>query len=196
MGRLFDMGSRGTARVAEADGTEELAPDSPPEEAGQVGAWRFRLAVLRHHGIVYRVAYSLLRDRHEAEDATQEAFLRYWERGNGVRQEREWLLAVARNACLQRLRRGRRWREGELPPDFATDERDPEWHAQHDDLAASLRERIAALPEPQRSLVILFDLQGLDGAACAQVLGISTNQVKVYLHRARRRLRRELEERL
>jgi RNA polymerase sigma-70 factor (ECF subfamily) len=56
-----------------------------------------------------------------------------------------------------------------------------------------LRASIAALPEPQRSLVVLFDVHGLDGAACARILGINTNQVKVYLHRARRRLRRELE---
>ena len=52
---------------------------------------------------------------------------------------------------------------------------------------------IGRLFEPQRSLVILFDLQGLKGEACARVLDINVNQVKVYLHRARRKLRSELE---
>ncbi|HLF12245.1 MAG TPA: sigma-70 region 4 domain-containing protein [Gammaproteobacteria bacterium] len=50
------------------------------------------------------------------------------------------------------------------------------------------------LPEPQRSLIVLFDLQGVDGATCARILDLSVNQVKVYLHRARRRLRIKLEQ--
>lgn len=185
------------ARVAEADPTEQVAPDLEIANGGPVGAWRFRIAVLRHHGIVYRVAQALLRDRHEAEDVAQETFVRFWQHGNGVHRDREWLIAVARNVALDRLRRHRASRVSsycdELAAELASDERDPEWHARHDDLAVLLRERIAALPEPQRSLVILFDVQGLDGAACARVLGLNVNQVKVYLHRARRRLRRELE---
>jgi DNA-directed RNA polymerase specialized sigma24 family protein len=39
----------------------------------------------------------------------------------------------------------------------------------------------------------MFDVQGYDGATCARVLGLNVNQVKVYLHRARRRLREQLE---
>ena len=50
-----------------------------------------------------------------------------------------------------------------------------------------------ALPEPQRSLLVMFDVQGHDGATCARVLGLNVNQVKVYLHRARRRLREQME---
>jgi len=49
------------------------------------------------------------------------------------------------------------------------------------------------LPEPQRSLLVMFDVHGMDGAACARVLGLNANQVKVYLHRARRKLREQLE---
>lgn len=183
-------------RVAEADKTDEVDASSAPVDGGPVGGWRFRYVVLRHHGIVYRVAYALLRDRQEAEDVAQETFLRYWQRGSGVQREREWLLAVARNFALDRLRRSRA--RGGPPPacegvDEPSDGHDPAWHLEHDELARDLRERIAALPEPQRSLVILFDVHGLDGAACGRILGLNTNQVKVYLHRARRRLRRDLE---
>jgi RNA polymerase sigma-70 factor (ECF subfamily) len=182
------------ARVAEADRSDQVEADAEIPNGGPVGAWRFRLVLLRHHGVVYRVAFALLRDRQEAEDVAQETFLRYWQRGDGVRSEREWLLTVARNFALDRLRRARGSRGPyELPADEPGDDRDPVWHVQHDELATGLRERIAALPEPQRSLVILFDVHGLDGAACARILGLNANQVKVYLHRARRRLRRELE---
>ena len=57
-----------------------------------------------------------------------------------------------------------------------------------------LRRLIDKLPEPQRSLIVLFDVQGMNGAECARILDIDANQVKVYLHRARRRLRLGLEQ--
>lgn len=171
--------------------------DRETEDGGGVSGFRFKLAVLRYGGIVYRVAHLLLGDRHEAEDVSQEAFLRYWQHGKGVERPKEWLLAVTRNACLDRLRRARPLVSADISTDEAhepSEDRDPLWHVQQLELGDRLRERIARLPEPQRSLVILFDVHGVDGAACARILGLNTNQVKVYLHRARRRLRRELEE--
>lgn len=155
--------------------------------------WRFRVAVLRHRGIVYRFACSLLHDRHEAEDIVQEAFLRYWQQGANVERVREWLLAVARNLCLDRLRRARH-DAGSPAEHELLDEHCPAWHAGQNELAERLRRGIAALPEPQRSLIVLFDVQGLDGASCARVLGLNVNQVKVYLYRARRRLRGVMED--
>jgi RNA polymerase sigma-70 factor (ECF subfamily) len=157
-------------------------------------AWRFRLDVLRHHGIVYRVALALLRNPHDAEDVAQETFMRYWQHGVRVERAREWLLQVARNGCLDRLRRaGRSIEDADGGETELPDEHDPEWHYERREIAGRLERLIAALPEPQRSLVVLFDVQGLKGDACARILGLSTNQVKVYLHRARRRLRIELE---
>ena len=170
-------------------------------EQGEVGddrkgvsALQFRIAVVRHHRLVYRTACSLLNDSHEAEDATHEAFLRYWEEGHKVRGAREWLLKVVRNACLDRLRRVRHTVDVESTShEYLHDTRDPAWHLDQRELATRLRDSISALPEPQRSLIVLFDVQGLDGASCARILGLNTNQVKVYLHRARRRLRAQLE---
>jgi len=159
-----------------------------------VSAWRFKLAVLQHRAIVYRVAQSLLQDRHEAEDVSQEAYLRYWQQGGGIERPREWLLTVVRNLCLDRLRRRSRFVDDEAAlAEGPSDEHGPEWHLQQAELGARLRGAIAALPEPQRSLVVLFDVHGIDGAACARILGLNTNQVKVYLHRARRKLRTALE---
>jgi RNA polymerase sigma-70 factor, ECF subfamily len=179
--------------VAETDTSDEL-PAEPEMQGAGLSALQFRLAVLRHHRLVYRVAYSLLMDRHEAEDVTQEAFMRLWQQGGGVRARREWLLAVARNACLDRLRRARGTLVGQ-PAELeqASEDPGPARQAEQRELAQRLRGLIAALPEPQRSLLVLFDVHGLDGAACARVLGLNVNQVKVYLHRARQRLRRELE---
>jgi RNA polymerase sigma-70 factor (ECF subfamily) len=181
--------------VAQTDRSDEFASEPGAEGGARLPAWKLRLAVALHHRLVYRFAQSLLRDRTEAEDVTQETFLRYWELGGGVRATKEWLLTVARNACLDRLRRTRRIvfaEDAKLTE--ASDQREPLWHLQKSEIAARLQRAIAALPEPQRSLVVLFDVHGLGGAACGRILGLSATQVKVYLHRARRRLRGKLEE--
>jgi RNA polymerase sigma-70 factor (ECF subfamily) len=181
--------------VAETDRSDELASEPGAAGGARVSAWKFRIAVVRHHRLVYRFARSLLQDGAEAEDVTQETFLRYWQQGAGVQGPKEWLLTVARNICLDRLRRTRRtvFTEDAALPERG-DDREPLWHLEQGELASRLRRAIATLSEPQRSLVVLFDVHGLDGASCARILGINTTQVRVYLHRARRRLRRELEE--
>jgi RNA polymerase sigma-70 factor (ECF subfamily) len=161
---------------------------------GRMSGLKFRLIVLQHQRLVYGLARSLLRDDHEAEDATQEAFERLWRQGGRVERHKEWLITVVRNACLDRLRRAGRIvseADGQMPE--PRDDRDPAWHFDQGELTARLDAAIAALPEPQRSLIILFDVQGMSGAECARILELSAEQVKVYLHRARRRLRTKLE---
>lgn len=179
--------------VRDTDATEDIEPDMPPDGPAQ-SAWRFRLAMLQHHRTVYQVCYRLLGDAHEAEDVTQEAFLRYWQLSSEVRGAKAWLITVARNKCLDRLRSNKRL-VGAEPELFERqpDERDPEWHATRDETASHLMQLVEELPEPQKSLIVLFDIQGMTGAECAEILELNINQVKVYLHRARRRLRLALE---
>jgi len=173
---------------------EELADAEPRKGGGVMSAWRFRLAVLMHDRAVFRVAVALLRDTREAEDVTQEVFLRYWESGETVERPREWLLQVARNACMNRFRRAGRVTHHD-PADLPeiSDGRDPAWHYEQHELRGELKKLVDTLPEPQRSLLVMFDMQGMDGATCARVLELNMNQVKVYLHRARRKLREQLE---
>lgn len=176
------------------DDEQRSSGKSAPEKGQGVPSWRFRLAVLQHHKAVYRVCYGILGDEHEAEDITQEAFLKYWQIGNDVRGPKGWLITVARNKCLDRLRGRKRFVDAD-PEIFEqqTEPHDPEWHARQGELNQRLEALINRLPEPQRSLVLLFDVEGLTGNECAEALDLNANQVKVYLHRARRQLRRALE---
>jgi RNA polymerase sigma-70 factor (ECF subfamily) len=190
MVRQLDQHVRDTNSL---DGNES---EMAPAEGAAQSAWRFRLAVMQHHKTVYRVCYGMLHDAHEAEDVTQETFLRYWQLSGEVRGAKGWLITVARNKCLDRIRASKRFVDAD-PEVFEqqTEAHDPEWHANNDEVGDRLRGLIAELPEPQRSLIVLFDVQGMTGAECAEVLDLNVNQVKVYLHRARRKLRQALEER-
>jgi RNA polymerase sigma-70 factor, ECF subfamily len=192
MGLPLELPVRDTDAFEEANQDSDKASGSEKEQS----AWRFRLAVAQHHRAIYRVCYGILRDAHEAEDITQETFLRYWQLSGEVRGVKAWLITVARNKCLDRLRGRKRFVD--VDPEFLeqqSDGRDPEWHANRDESASRLQNLVNRLSEPQRSLVLLFDVEGLTGAECAEALGLNINQVKVYLHRARRQLRRWLEDR-
>lgn len=183
--------------VRDIDALEEGNTSSDKGSTGEKAqsAWRFRLAVMQHHRAIYRVCYGILRDSHEAEDITQETFLRYWQLSGEVRGAKAWLITVARNKCLDRLRGRKRFVDADPEIfDQQVDGHDPEWHASRDETASKLQKLIDRLSEPQRSLVLLFDVEGLSGAECAAALDLNINQVKVYLHRARRQLRRWLEE--
>jgi RNA polymerase sigma-70 factor (ECF subfamily) len=180
-------------RKMQPDSTPELT-DQPQRGSHVLSSWRFRLAVFQHDRAVYRFAAGLLRDPREAEDVVQDTFLQYWQHGSTVEQPRAWLLRVARTACLDRLRKSGRLvshEQADLPE--PSEDRDPAWYYEQGELSADLQKCVDTLPEPQRSLIVLFDVQGADGATCARVLGLSVNQVKVYLHRARRKLREQLE---
>jgi RNA polymerase sigma-70 factor (ECF subfamily) len=184
--------------LQELDGTiggDFTEASVPPDVDAALPAWRYRLAVVQHYRGVYRVARALLGDASEAEDVVQEAFVRYWQQRSAVRRPREWLTKVARNACFDRLRRTRRLvSDSDVEVAETSDDRDPTWHYRQNELAAQLQRALDELPEPQRSLVVLFDVQGLSGEECARIVGINVNQVKVYLHRARKKLRLHLEQ--
>jgi len=174
------------------------AIDTAPTNTAWHTPWSFRLVMLRYHRLVFRVAWNVLADAAEAEDVCQEVFTRYWQRQQQVERAKEWLLRVARNEAITRLRKRSKVVLNDLDTERIAEDDGVEpaqpdqlWH--HDQRAQRLREAIATLPEPQRSLVVLFDLEGQDGATCAQVLDLTVNQVKVYLHRARKRLRQQLE---
>jgi RNA polymerase sigma factor (sigma-70 family) len=151
-----------------------LAAAEPRAGSGVIAAWWFRLAVLMHDRAVYRLAVALLRDASEAEDVTQEVFLSYWQHGVGVERPREWLLRVARNAAFSRFRKSGRVLSkdpAELPE--ISDGHDPAWHYEQHELAGELRKLVDTLPEPQRSLLVMFDVLAAGGANAGGIEGLT-----------------------
>lgn len=161
----------------------------------------FESTVERHHRRIYSFAYYLLSSREEAEDVTQEVLLRLFRHRRRLDPEGlgTWLLRVTRNACYDLLRQRRSRREQTLPDDAAAEIPDyasatPEVRSEAAAFRRRLREELANLPEPHRSVVILREIQGLSYQEVADALEMPLNTVKVNLHRGRRRLRERLRE--
>lgn len=142
----------------------------------------------------WSLARYLLKDAQEAEDATQDAFVKLWQNRDSIDPDRArpWLMKVLRNGCLDRLRR--RKPVTELTGEEALEEHGPLEGAQQSELGSWLQGAIVGLREPYRSLVVLRDIQQHSYDEVAYALELSLSQVKVYLHRARKQLREQLAE--
>ncbi|PKL96670.1 MAG: hypothetical protein CVV18_00815 [Gammaproteobacteria bacterium HGW-Gammaproteobacteria-8] len=164
---------------------------------------RFEQLVDAHGGRLLQLARMMLRRGDEAEDVVQETLIKLWQQMPGLEPGRElgWLLRCTRNACLDLLRHRSRGRallqrvvDDGPGTDAAADAVCPEAELIAAQRANRLRQLIAAMPEPARTLLILRDIQDIDVATVAELLDLSGNQVKVYTFRARRALRQRLEE--
>ena len=141
------------------------------------------------------MARYILRDAQEAEDATQEAFVKLWNNQDSIDPERirPWLMKVTRNGCLDRLRRRRV--NVEFDENYMTgDVSGPMQGASTNETGVWLRRAIGGLKEPYRSLVVLRDVNQHSYEEVAGMLELSLAQVKTYLHRARKQLREQLAE--
>ena len=156
---------------------------------------------------IYFLLFSLLKNEAEAEDAAQETAIKVYqnlEKFRGDSQFRTWVLSIARNEGLGRLRKITSRREdsldaetdeqtGDYTPAILTSWREiPAEALEQKELGSILRKAIESLPEIYRNVVLLRDIEELDIRESAAVLGISEASVKVRLHRARALLQREL----
>ncbi len=156
------------------------------------------LAAHRHR--IYDFSLRFLRCREDAADVTQEVLVRFWQRGEHVEAQARlgWVMRVTRNACLDHIRR-KKTRNGytsatEFIEDFEGDEPSPERLSESADFRTRLEDAIAQLDEPYQSLIILRELHELTYDELAVSLDLPPASVKVYLHRARRRLRSALQQ--
>lgn len=146
---------------------------------------------------MYSYAYYALGSREEAEDIAQDVFIRLWNHWNELEQNAVtgWIIRVARNACLDKLRQ-RQTRTALLHQHSKDVEQyaEPEDSMGADDreLRQQIETAIRELEEPYRSIVILREIDELTYEAIASSLGMPLNTVKVYLHRARKMLREKL----
>ena len=155
-------------------------------------------AVREHGRFVFQVTYSLLRNHFDAEDATQETFLRLWrnrKRWGDIHDQRAWLARTAWRVALSRKRE---------VPEIAIDEAvasildlkshgaGPDEIAAHEQMKSLLGRLIAGLPPDLRHALILSSVKEMTAAEVSQALDLSPASVRARLFRARELLREKL----
>jgi RNA polymerase sigma-70 factor (ECF subfamily) len=150
----------------------------------------FEDLVRLHQNRVFRLAGRFFRNREDVEDAAQDTFLTVWRRlatYRGRAPFEHWLTRVCLNCCYARFTRPR----GIEEPIGAQDPPAPSPSA---DATIEVGRLMHRLPAPDRFILLLLDGEGWSVAEIAQRLGWSSTNVKVRAFRARRKLRRMLEE--
>ena len=164
----------------------------------------FEILMRRYNQRLFRVARGIVGDA-EAEDVMQEAYVRAFRELASFRGEARFATWLTRIAVHEALARGRKRRHlvavpdgaGEPPaPRGAGGGADPESSAQNSELGEALREAVESLPDPLRAVFVMRDVEGLSTEETAAALGITAENAKVRLHRARAALRRRLDERI
>jgi RNA polymerase sigma-70 factor, ECF subfamily len=151
----------------------------------------FESIVAEYQGKVFRLAYSILGNRAQAEDAAQESLLRVWraiETYNGKASISTWLYAITRNTSLSlreyHARRVMTPLEVIAEPPAAA-EAEPE---------QELWSLVAELPDPYRQAIVLYHMEEKSYEEVAKMLDIPVGTVKTHLHRARKLLGARIEE--
>ena len=157
----------------------------------------FRVLVERHADRAYRIAWRMLGDGAEAEDVAQEAVLRLWRDAAGWRGGGPgvgaWLVRVATNLCLDRLRRRARM-SGEAVPERADEAPLADALIEGDETRAGVIRALDSLPERQRAAIVLTYYEELPNAEAATMLEMNIKAFESLLLRARRALRSMLVE--
>ena len=199
--RKVDRPEEGGPRLVHLDRDRRLV------EAAQADPARFEALYRKYLAQVYSYAFYELRDHHEAEDATERAFLaaltnlgRFEERarpadGEGASTFRVWLFQIARNAVAQRRRTLRRRPEAPLEAaGSVVGSVDIERDAARKDEVAAAWSAVGRLPDDRRRALILRFVDEMSTAEIAGVLGRSEGAVRVLIHRALRSVARDLDD--
>jgi RNA polymerase sigma-70 factor (ECF subfamily) len=179
-----------------------------------VGAFRqgspgaFDAIVRAHQDRVYAFCARMLSDREEALDVSQDVFLSAWRNLAAFRGESAlstWLLRIAANRCLNRIRQRKSLASREGPwPDAGADGEGPEFQpaspeggrpdrvAENREMGAILADALGRIDPDSRWLVLLSDVEGFSYEELAEMAEVPVGTVKSRLHRARMALRRML----
>lgn len=155
----------------------------------------YGLLVSRHMRRAFSVAYRIVEHREDAEDVVQDAFIRALERIEQLdrsRPFRPWLLRIVVNRALN-FRRARGIRAtSEIPDAAAASGPLPDRQMEGSELRSRLNTAMGMLPEKQRTIVQLADLEGLTSVEIGRIMDLADGTVRWHLHEARRSLRHAL----
>jgi RNA polymerase sigma-70 factor (ECF subfamily) len=158
------------------------------------GVASFEQLVRLNQRTVFQIALSVVGNAADAEDVTQDAFIRAYLKFESLKEPqrfRAWVCRIARRVALNRIRSDVRFRKREERAyDDATGGVDVEAAAEDREFQRRLREEIDRLPERLRDVVLLCAIDGLEPTAVAAILGIPAGTARSRLHAGRKHLLR------
>jgi RNA polymerase sigma-70 factor (ECF subfamily) len=144
---------------------------------------------------LFRIAHSILLDEETAKDCVQDLYLKLWEkrnRLNKVENPSSFVMKSMRNLCLDKLRKKREFDFENSNYELKPDEISLQKTLEQKDMTKLIKQYINQLPELQRKIIRLRDVEGFEIKEIAYITATSENAVTVNLSRARRKIRDEL----
>jgi RNA polymerase sigma-70 factor (ECF subfamily) len=184
--------------------TTDTATTATFETGADTSAWTppsWEEIVSTHSARVYRLAYRLTGNQHDAEDLTQEVFVRVFRSLSTYTPGtfEGWLHRITTNLFLDTVRRKQRIRFDALADDAAerlpSREPTPQQHFNDTHFDADVQQALDTLAPEFRAAVVLCDIEGLSYEEIAATLGVKLGTVRSRIHRGRSHLRKALEHR-
>lgn len=146
---------------------------------------------------MYRYAFNILRDSYMAEDVVQESLVKIWKKRDQfleIKNKQAWCITIARNLAIDKLRANKKRKSSDITEhyDISDDNPDPARNAELKDTLGKVRAIMDDLPESQKEIITLRDIEGYTYNEIAEIMDYTVDQVKVNLHRARKELREKL----
>ncbi len=160
-------------------------------------AEEFKRRFLPLHTQLYRTAFRLMGNTMDAEDMVQEAYLKLWERCNDlghVANMEAYCTSLIRHICIDAFRRKRPEEDSPPPEEFPlTDNENAATALERQDEAEQLTSLINRLPEGQRTVMTLHDVEGCSYEEIEEATGFTAVNIRVMLSRARKKIREQIE---
>ena len=154
---------------------------------------QFNSQILNHSDKLFRLAKSILRDGDAARDAVQDLIVKLWEKRymlDEVENLQAFSMRSMRNLCLDTIRQNRE--TDELPVEIEFIEPNPYQQTELKDLAARVKRMIDYLPELQRTIIRMRDVEEMEITEIAYITSLTENAVSVNLSRARQKIRDQI----
>jgi RNA polymerase sigma factor (sigma-70 family) len=156
----------------------------------------FNSRILPVKNKLFRFALKFMRDKQEAEDVVQEVMIKAWNQRNRLDEYRNidaWCMKLVRNQSLDRLKSVHyKTKVISINPETACESKTPYQLTELSNSIKNVHQLIDSLPEKQKEIIHLRDVEGFSYQEIADIMKIEMNMVKVYLFRARNTIKTKL----
>lgn len=152
----------------------------------------FKIQVLPLRNKLYRLSVRMLGRVEEAEDSVQDALIKLWTRRDDLKNYSSieaFAMTITKNLCLDRIRSKAFQTERLSDREALKIKQDPEEVLEKDDFTGFVRKIIENLPDQQKAIMHMRDIEGLEYEQIAEVMELNINAVRVNLSRARKKVR-------